>query len=381
MMKRIVTIAFSILLLMIVLPVYAGEWKYGQFGTWYENDDGSRLSGGMYTINGIDYAFDREGYIHPNDWAYWTDGTCSYSLSDGRIAKNQWVDGRYYVDENGEIDCSLLDTDIPQYNISDSARNAYSDIEGESWDDGHGIENTSQGGGCVGYIENGDWTAYHEVNFSSGAYTFTVNASALREGGYIDLYLDSLNGELIGSCKIENTGDWEAWRDFSCDVTNASGVHDLYLYFRGNSGYLFNINYLYFSGPGIRNTRSAYTLIIADRFNDQNGVLGENDGENIGYIKNNSWVLYKNLDFESGTNYLAIDASSLHEGGMIELRLDGLSGRLVGQCAVPGTGSWDAYKGLECWTSDIDGIHDLYFIFHGGSGYLMNIKQFVFSRK
>ena len=381
MTKRIVMITFSIFLLMIVLPVYAGEWQFDRSGIWFENSDGSRPTGGMYTINGIDYAFDKEGYIHPNDWAYWTDGTCSYSLSDGRIAKNQLIDGKYYVDENGEMDCSLLDNDIPQYTISDSARNAYKDIEGESWDDGYGIQNTAQGGGCVGYIENGDWTAYREVNFGSGAYKFFVNASSLKEGGYIDLYLDSLNGELIGSCKIENTGDWEAWRDFSCDIKNISGVHDLYLYFRGNSGYLFNINYFYFSCPGIRNVRSAYTLIKADRFNDQNGVLGENDGENIGYIKNGSWVLYKGLDFESGANYLAIDASSLHEGGTIELRLDSLSGKSVGQCAVPGTGTWDTYKNLECRTSDIVGVHDLYLVFHGGSGYLMNIRQFVFSRK
>lgn len=382
MSKRIVIFALSILVLLIVFPVSAGEWKYGQFGTWYENSDGSRPTGGMYTINGVDYAFDEEGYIHANEWTYWTDGTCSYSLSDGRIAKNQWIDGIYYVDENGEMDCRLLDNDIPQYGSSNSTRDAYSDIEGESWDDGYGILEASQGGGCLGYIENGDWAAYHEVNFGSGAYKFIVNASALREGGYIDLHLDSLNGELIGSCKIENTGDWEAWRDFTCDVKNATGVHDLYLYFRGDSGYLFDINYFYFSCPGLRNVRSAFTLIKADRFNDQNGVLGENDGENIGYIKDNSWVLYKNLDFETGSNYLTVDASSLHEGGTIELRLDGLSGKTVGMCNVPGTGSWDNWKSVECRISDIVGAHDLYFVFHGsGSGYLMNIKQFVFYRK
>ena len=195
MSKRIVIFALSILVLLIVFPVSAGEWKYGQFGTWYENSDGSRPTGGMYTINGVDYAFDEEGYIHPNEWTYWTDGTCSYSLSDGRIAKNQWIDGIYYVDENGEMDCRLLDNDIPQYGSSNSTRDAYSDLEGESWDDGYGILEASQGGGCLGYIENGDWAAYHEVNFGSGAYKFIVNASALREGGYIDLHLDSLNGE------------------------------------------------------------------------------------------------------------------------------------------------------------------------------------------
>ena len=375
----ILILSVSAISLLFCLPVFAEGWCGFPPVMYYEKSDGSRLADGLYTIDGRDWIFDKDGYLVMDKWIAWPDGTCSYCLWNGVIAKNQWVNKIYYVGESGAIDCmQLANNSVQQYNL-DTLKNAFVDIEGESWDDSYGIQNSNEGGGCAGYIENGGWALYRDVYFSDGdAHTFIVNASALHEGGYIDLYLDSLNGELIGSCKIENTGAWEAWRDFSCDITNVSGVHDLYLHFRGNSGYLFDVNYFCFSGPGIRKLKSANSLTKADRYNDQYGVIGENDGYNIGYIKDGSWVLYKDMIFDPGTNYLAIDVSSLHDGGIIELHMDGLTEPMFGKCEAPGTGSWDTYKGLECWFSEIEGIHDLYLVFRGGAGYLMNVRQFIF---
>lgn len=382
MMNKMVSILFVFFIfLSVFFTVYAEGFQFGMEGIWYETADGTRLSNGIFNVNYSDFVFGKDGYLVTNKWIAWPDGTCSYGLVDGRAAKNRWVNNVYYVNDNGLIDCATLANPVLLQYSSKPIKNAFMDIEGEAWDDSNGIVNKDQGGGCAGDIENGDWAVYHDVFFGDGVSTFIVNASALHDGGYIELHIDRLNGELIGICKIENTGDLEAWRDFSCDVKNINGVHDLYLIFKGNSGYLFNINFFYFSSPGIQNLRSAYGLIPAVRFNDQNGVVCENDGNNIGYIINNSWVLYKNMDFGGGTEYLAFGASSIQEGGTLEIYLDDLSGPAAGICDVRVSGSWDTYKGLECWFQEISGIHDLYFVFHGGDGYLMKIKDFVFSRK
>jgi len=48
---------------------------------------------------------------------------------------------------------------------------------------------------------------------------------------------------LVGTCKVEGTGGWQTWATVTCDISGASGVHDLYLVFKGGESYLFNINW------------------------------------------------------------------------------------------------------------------------------------------
>jgi len=52
---------------------------------------------------------------------------------------------------------------------------------------------------------------------------------------------------LVGTCPIVGTGDWQTWVDAKCNVSGASGIHDLYLKFTGGSGYLLNLNWWKFS--------------------------------------------------------------------------------------------------------------------------------------
>ena len=132
---------------------------------------------------------------------------------------------------------------------------AFSKTEAEEYSGQDGISiGDENSGGCVGWINNGDYTFYKNVDFGTGANTFSVNASSISEKGTacgrIELRLDSKDGTLIGSCKITGTGSWSEWQNFSCNIKGASGVHDLYLVYKdseSNSGYLFNVNYFSFS--------------------------------------------------------------------------------------------------------------------------------------
>lgn len=103
----------------------------------------------------------------------------------------------------------------------------------------------------IGYIQDGSCAAICNVDFEGGADNFRIYASSATEGGTVELHLDSEDGKLIGTCEIGSTGEWSTYEEFTCDVANASGMHDLYLVFKGGSDYLFNIDWFGFGAEGI----------------------------------------------------------------------------------------------------------------------------------
>ena len=143
--------------------------------------------------------------------------------------------------------------EIELWGISDEpepTRNPYETTEAESFDRQSGIqiEQLEGGGMDVGYIQNGDYIMFRRMNFGANAEEFRVSAGSAAEGGEISLRLDARNGKEIGRCTVTNTGGWQTWTDFSCDVSGAAGIHDLYLVFEGDNGYLLNIDSFRFSG-------------------------------------------------------------------------------------------------------------------------------------
>ncbi len=128
-------------------------------------------------------------------------------------------------------------------------RSAFTQIEAEDFDNQWGVqtESCNEGGQDVGYIENGDYVVYHNISFGSGAASFQARVSSAASGGNIEIRIDSIDGPLVGTCPIVGTGDWQTWVDAKCNVSGASGIHDLYLKFTGGSGYLLNLNWWKFS--------------------------------------------------------------------------------------------------------------------------------------
>ncbi len=127
-------------------------------------------------------------------------------------------------------------------------RSAFTQIEGESYDNQSGVqtESCTEGGENVGYIENGDYAVYSNIDFGSGAASFQARVASATSGGNIEIRLDGPNGTLIGTCPVAGTGGWQTWAAATCNVSGVSGKHDLYLKFTGGSGYLFNLNWFRF---------------------------------------------------------------------------------------------------------------------------------------
>lgn len=125
---------------------------------------------------------------------------------------------------------------------------AFSKIEAENYTSQSGIqtETCSEGGLNIGFIENGDYVVYKDVDFGTGATSFQARVASATNGGKIEIRLDSLTGPLVGTCEVKGTGDWQVYTDASCSISGASGKHDLYLKFTGGSDYLLNVNWFKF---------------------------------------------------------------------------------------------------------------------------------------
>ena len=135
-------------------------------------------------------------------------------------------------------------------------RSAFTKLEAESYNNQSGIqtETCTEGGENIGYIENGDYVVYNNIDFGSGAAGFQARAASNASGGNIEIRLDSLTGPLVGTCLVSGTGDWQTFADVTCSVSGVSGKHDLYLKFTGGSGYLFNLNWFKFTSGSVTPT-------------------------------------------------------------------------------------------------------------------------------
>ena len=121
----------------------------------------------------------------------------------------------------------------------------YKRVEAETicFSNGVKTEKCSEGGMNIGNIQNGSYIKVKGVDFGSGTNKFTASVSSDTEGGDIEIYLDSLTGKKIGTCKVSKTGGWQSWKEVSCDISGASGEHDLYFKFTGGSNYLLNMDW------------------------------------------------------------------------------------------------------------------------------------------
>ena len=128
------------------------------------------------------------------------------------------------------------------------SRNPFSRIEAESYNSQSGIQDVTcdEGTGAIGYVENGDYAVYKNMNFDSGVTGFIARTSSAENNGTIEIRLDSITGPLVGTCQITSTGGWQVFTDSKCGISEITGKHDVYLKFTGGSGYLFNINWFKF---------------------------------------------------------------------------------------------------------------------------------------
>ncbi len=107
-------------------------------------------------------------------------------------------------------------------------------------------EQNAETGVYVSDIHNGDYIKLQAVDFGQRIpRTFTARVASALRGGTIELHTDSVAGPMLVRLRVSHTGGWEKWQTLTADLTAiATGVHDLYLVFKGRKGpKLFNFDW------------------------------------------------------------------------------------------------------------------------------------------
>ncbi|MDP4179706.1 MAG: carbohydrate-binding protein, partial [Bacillota bacterium] len=137
------------------------------------------------------------------------------------------------------------------------------------------------------------------------------------------------------------------------------------------------------SGASQIGTLNPFIQIEAQTICWESGVETEvcsEGGMDVSNIENGDYIKVKGVDFGSGATSFDARVASANSGGNIEIRLDSPTGKVVGTCAVSGTGGWQNWVTKSCAVSGATGIHDLYFKFTGGSGFLFNVNWWKFTQ-
>ena len=126
---------------------------------------------------------------------------------------------------------------------------------------------------------------------------------------------------------------------------------------------------------------SAFETIEAESFQDQEGIQTEDTeggGQNIGYIENGDWAVYRNISFGTGAKSFKVRASG--NPAAIEIYTGSLSGEPAAKVNFPGTSGFSDYQDFEFNIPQIRGTTSLYLKFTGGEGYLLNVDSFSFGK-
>ncbi len=139
----------------------------------------------------------------------------------------------YLVFKGSDEGCNLDYFEFKE--LAGEIRNPYTAIEAEYYDGvkGCGIE-TRDGVTYLAGIRNGFYSSYFNMDFGEeGASKVTLRYASPVSDASIEIRLGSVDGELLGNCPLQNTGDFWRFTDTAYDIEPVSGLQDIYLVYHG----------------------------------------------------------------------------------------------------------------------------------------------------
>jgi hypothetical protein len=132
---------------------------------------------------------------------------------------------------------------------------AYAPLQAEAaaGQQGTQTEDTQDAGGGkdVGWINNGDWLRFDDVNFGDTAATQMLArvSSQSDNGGRMEIRIDTPSNPPVATLQVNNTGGWQTWQTETAAVTPpVTGPHTVFVTFANEAGDEFmNLNYFNFA--------------------------------------------------------------------------------------------------------------------------------------
>ncbi|MEV5959118.1 glycoside hydrolase family 16 protein [Streptomyces sp. NPDC051987] len=260
---------------------------------------------------------------------------------------------------------------------------------------------TNPGGPCNETTGLGNSTACPNTTCQSGFHTYTMEWDRSVSPEAIRFYVDGVNYQTVTANQVDATTWANATNHGFFVILNVAMGGGFPAAFGGGptsateSGHPMLVDYVQVlsqSGSGTTppptGNRDAYSAIQAESYDSQSGVTTETTtdtggGQDIGYVANGDWALYKGVDFGSAaaTQFYARVASGAASGvsGLVQVRLDSPSNAPVGSFAVANTGGWQTWTTVPANISPVTGTHDVYLTFSSGQpADFVNVNWFDF---
>jgi hypothetical protein len=108
----------------------------------------------------------------------------------------------------------------------------------------------AQGGRTLGYVDPGDWAAYPGVDLT-GVTGLSARVVSGGAGGTLQVRTGSVDGPVLGSVAVPNTGGWSTFADVTAALSNVpTGAQTVYLTFTGSGSGLFDVDSFTFTTGG-----------------------------------------------------------------------------------------------------------------------------------
>ncbi|MGW2830103.1 glycoside hydrolase family 16 protein [Streptomyces sp. NPDC001286] len=260
---------------------------------------------------------------------------------------------------------------------------------------------TASGGPCNETTGLGNSTACPNSTCQSGFHTYTMEWDRSASPEAIRFYVDGVNYQTVTANQVDATTWTNATNHGFFIILNVAMGGGFPAAFGGGptsateSGHPMLVDYvqvLSSSGSGTTpppsGNRDAYSAIQAESYDSQSGVTTEatsdtGGGQDVGYIANGDWALYKGVNFGStaARQFYARVASGAASGvsGLVQVRLDSATSTPIGSFAVGNTGGWQSWTTIPANISSVTGTHDVYLTFSSGQpADFVNVNWFDF---
>lgn len=354
--------------------------------------------------------------IERNGKYYWYFSTLNNTPGKGGVSIGVAVADSPYGPFKDAIGKALITNDMTTY-----APHSWDDLDPSVFIDDDGQAYLFWGNGACYWVKLGDdmisingkiqHIDIKDKNLMSGNYTEAPWVYK-RNNQYYLIYASEFPENISYSTADKITGPWKAQGVLMPTERGSNTNHPGIVDYKGNSYFFYHndalpgghsydrsvaveqfeynsdgsIPQLYMTDTGITKavgTLNPYKRTEAETIAFSKGVKAVEDKEKgviIISIHNGDYIKVREVDFGNvGASSFMASVSSRYSGGVIEIRLDSLNGAVIGLLKVPYTGEWENWKQLTTTVVNTSGIHDLYFIFKGGTPYaLFNFDYWMF---
>lgn len=220
--------------------------------------------------------------------------------------------------------------------------NPYKRVEAETMSNSWGLKVDRLAGKhhYVTSVHNGDWLKVSAVDFGNEPQILaTVEVLNFKNPGTIEFYVDNISGKPIASINVgpENAVFKSAMQ------SKVTGVHDVYLLFRGGDQELFDLDWWKFNSKvNMPVVQTKYTADPAPMvYNNTVYLYTTHDEDDAEGFKMLDWLLYSSTDMVNWTDHGAVASLKNFEW------FEGDNGAWA-ECVVERNGKFYMYCPIHC---------------------------------